>query len=344
MLIRKDAHDVVEDLPMRTRKLGRTGYEVSEIGFGGWGIGGNMWRGVGDDDAKKALHAALDLGVTLVDTALVYGDGHSEKLIASVLSERRDRDHVIVSTKVSPKEHVWPGRPETPLSRVFPAKHVVACVETSLRNLRREALHVEQFHVWHDAWLSDPDWPETRAAMERLQQEGKVLHWGVSINDHAPETAMRLLEDPLLETAQLIYNIHDRSPERGFFDLARRRQLGVIVRVPLDEGALTGTIGPDTVFAEGDWRNYYFRGDRKAEAARRARALEALLGEEAKTLPELALRFCLARPEVSTVIPGMRRAEHARANAAVSDGRMLSPGLLRRLEEHAWEKNWYASS
>jgi len=325
---------------MRTRRLGRTGYQISEIGFGAWGIGGAMWRGITDDEGRKALQRALDLGIDFIDTALAYGNGHSEKMIAKVLSERSGSGPIVVATKIPPKDFVWPGRARTPLSKTFPAAQVVACVETSLRNLRAEALHLQQFHVWHDAWLSHPAWPETRRTMERLKEEGKVLHFGVSINDHAPETAMRLLEDPLLESAQLIYNVYDRSPERGFFDLARRRALGVIVRVPLDEGALTGAIGPDTVFPDGDWRNQHFRGDRKAEVARRADALKALLGAEATTLPELALRFVLYRDEVSTVIPGMRRPAHARANAAVSDGRRLSPSMLDRLREHAWEKNW----
>jgi aryl-alcohol dehydrogenase-like predicted oxidoreductase len=177
--------------------------------------------------------------------------------------------------------------------------------------------------------------------MERLVQEGKVLHWGVSVNDHAPETAFRLLEDPLIETVQAIYNIYDRSPERGLLERVRAKELGLIVRVPFDEGALTGTIRADTEFPVGDWRHRYFAGDRRAEAERRASALSSLLGDEARTLPELALRFILSASEVSTVIPGMRRSEHARANAAVSDGRKLSPAMLDRLSRHAWDKNWY---
>jgi aryl-alcohol dehydrogenase-like predicted oxidoreductase len=144
-----------------------------------------------------------------------------------------------------------------------------------------------------------------------------------------------------MESAQVIYNVFDRSPERALFALAAERDLGIIVRVPLDEGTLTGAVRPETTFPEGDWRHRYFRGDRKAEAARRADALLPLLGDEASTLPELALRFVLSRPEVSTVIPGMRRASHTRANAAVSDGRRLAPGLLERLRDHAWDKNWY---
>lgn len=326
---------------MRTRRLGRTGYQVSEIGFGAWGLGGSMWLGVADQEAKRAVHTALDLGVDFLDTALAYGDGHSERLLADVLAERSDRDRFVIATKIPPMDHEWPGKATTPLAKAFPLLWVRRCVENSLRNLRAEAIHVEQLHVWNDAWLDHPGWTETRETMEALRKEGKVLHWGISINDHAPESAMRFLEDPLLETAQIIYNIFDRSPEREFFDLARRRDLGVIVRVPFDEGALTGAVGPETVFPEGDWRHRYFGGDRKDEARRRADRLRLLLGDEAGTLPELALRFCLSRDEVSTVIPGMRRPEHAMSNAAASDGRRLSPGLLEQLASHAWDKNWY---
>ncbi len=329
---------------MEYRELGRTGVRVSEIGFGAWGIGGSMWRGVDDAQSRRALQAALDAGINFFDTALAYGDGHSERLIAEVVGPALRREEAFVATKIPPKDWIWPGRPETPLREVFPASWVTECVESSLRHLRLEALHLEQFHVWHDAWLEQPEWDRTRGALERLQREGKVLHWGVSVNDHAPESAFGLLRDPIIETAQVIYNIFDRSPERtGFFDLARELGLGVIARVPFDEGALTGTIGPHTLFPEGDFRNEYFRGERKREVARRVAALEGLLGEEAATLPELALRFCLSRSEVSTVIPGMRRPEHVEANAAVSDGRRLSPEMLERLAPHAWDKNWYAS-
>ncbi|MGH7152090.1 MAG: aldo/keto reductase [Planctomycetota bacterium] len=326
---------------MNRRPLGKTGIRVSEIGFGAWGIGGQMWQGGSDADAKEALRAALDLGVDFVDTALVYGDGHSERLIGSVLRERGPREAVFVATKIPPMDYAWPGKSRTPLSRTFPARHVVESAETSLRNLGVQALDLEQLHVWHDAWLDDFVWPETRRAMERLREEGKVRHWGVSVNDHAPETALRLLRDPIVETVQVIYNVFDRSPESALFPLARERGLGVIARVPFDEGTLTGAIRPETTFPRGDWREAYFRGDRRAEAARRADALRPFLGEEAESLPELALRFCLSRPEVSTVIPGMRRTEHVRANVAVSDGRGLSPSLLERLRPHAWEKNWY---
>jgi len=318
---------------VKSRTLGPTGYTVSEIGFGGWGLGADMWRGVDDAQTREALRAAVDQGVTFFDTALAYGGGHSERLIGEVLRDDIRAGRVRVATK--------PGRANRPLAAVFPARHVAASTETSLKNLGVEALSLQQLHVWHDAWLDDPEWQACYDRMVGLKREGKVLHWGISINDHAPATALRVLQDPLFETAQVIYNIYDRSPETALFALARTKPLGIIVRVPFDEGALTGQIRSTTVFPPGDWRAEYFSGDRRAEAERRGKALAELLDEEVETLPELALRFCLSSPAVSTVIPGMRRPAHVRENAAASAKGPLPPRLLSRLTVHAWDKNWY---
>jgi aryl-alcohol dehydrogenase-like predicted oxidoreductase len=326
---------------MKTRALGATGYTVSEIGFGGWGLGGEQWRGVDDRQGRDALREAVDRGITFFDTALAYGTGHSERLIGRVLQAEIHAGRVVVATKVPPLNEEWPGNPGRPLAKVFPARHLAASTERSLKNLGVEAIPLQQLHVWHDAWLEDPQWAASRDRMARLREEGKVLHWGISINDHAPETALRVLADPLFETAQVIYNIYDRSPERALFGLGRTKPLGVIARVPFDEGALTGQIRSDTVFPPGDWREEYFSGDRRAEAERRAQALARLLDDEVRTLPELALRFCLSSREVSTVIPGMRRAAHVQQNVVASERGPLSPQLLAKLEEHAWEKNWY---
>jgi aryl-alcohol dehydrogenase-like predicted oxidoreductase len=326
---------------VNSRTLGPTGYSVSEIGFGGWGLGADMWRGVDDAQARDALRAAVDQGVTFFDTALAYGSGHSERLIGNVLRDEVHAGRARVATKVPPLNSEWPGRANRPLAAVFPARHIAQSTETSLKNLGVEALSLQQLHVWHDAWLDDPEWGECHDRIARLKKEGKVLHWGLSINDHAPETALRVLEDPLFETAQVIYNIYDRSPETALFALARSKPLGIIVRVPFDEGALTGQIRSTTVFPPGDWREQYFSGDRRAEAERRGQALAGLLGDEVETLPELALRFCLSSPVVSTVIPGMRRPAHVRQNAAASAKGPLSPRLLVKLEAHAWSKNWY---
>jgi aryl-alcohol dehydrogenase-like predicted oxidoreductase len=326
---------------VKTRTLGSTGYAVSEIGFGGWGLGGSQWRGVDDGAGREALREAVDQGITLFDTALAYGDGHSERLMGQVLKPEIHAGRVVVATKVPPLNEEWPGRAGARLADVFPAGHLAASTEQSLQNLGVDALPLQQLHVWHDAWLNDPEWEASYDRIVRLKQEGKVLHWGISINDHAPETALRVLEDPIFETAQVIYNIYDRSPERALFELARTKPLGVIVRVPFDEGALTGQIRSDTVFPAGDWRAEYFAGDRRAEAERRGKALAQLLDDQVRTLPELALRFCLSSPRVSTVIPGMRRAAHVRQNVAAAEQGRLTPGMLSKLGPHAWEKNWY---
>ncbi|PYO99522.1 MAG: aldo/keto reductase [Gemmatimonadetes bacterium] len=326
---------------MNPRTLGPTGYVVSELGLGAWGLGGDMWRGVDDDAAREALRAAVDQGITFFDTALAYGNGHSERLIGEALNADIRAGRVVVATKVPPRNEVWPGKAATPLADVFSARHLAASTEQSLKNLGVEALPLQQLHVWHDAWLDDPEWPASYDRIVRLKQEGKVLHWGISINDHAPETALRVLEDAIFETAQAIYNIYDRSPERALFALAKRKPLGVIVRVPFDEGALTGQIRSDTVFPPGDWREQYFSGDRRAEAERRGKALAQVLDDEVQTLPELALRFCLSSPAVATVIPGMRRAAHVRQNVAAAEKGRLAAGTLAKLEAHAWEKNWY---
>lgn len=326
---------------MRRRPLGTTGYRVSEIGFGGWGIGGEMWRGVDDSEGRKALREAVEQGITFFDTALAYGNGHSERIIGETLKDDIRANRAVVATKIPPLNRQWPGKAGYKLADVFPAKYIQSSTENSLKNLRVEALHLQQLHVWNDAWLEDPAWEESFERIARLKEEGKVLHWGISINDHAPETALRVLAEPTFETAQVIYNIYDRSPEKALFDLARKKPLGIIARVPFDEGALTGQIKANTVFPAGDWRAEYFAGERKAEAERRGKALAQVLDDQVETLPELALRFCLSAPEVSTVIPGMRRPAHVRQNATAASKGALPAGMLAKLKPHAWDKNWY---
>jgi aryl-alcohol dehydrogenase-like predicted oxidoreductase len=327
---------------VKTRPLGNTGYRVSEIGFGGWGLGGEMWRGVDDAEGRKALREAIEQGITFFDTALAYGDGHSERVIGETLHNEIRAGKAIVATKIPPKNREWPAKASYKLGDVFPANYIAKSTEESLKNLRVDALHLQQFHVWNDVWLRDPEWQASYQQIVRLKEEGKVLHWGISINDHAPETALRVLADPIFETAQVIYNIYDRSPEKALFGLAKQKPLGIIARVPFDEGALTGQITANTVFPVGDWRAGYFGGDRKAEAERRAKALSQVLDDQVETLPELALRFCLSSPEVSTVIAGMRRSAHVRQNTMASTKGALPVGMLQKLKPHAWDKNWYS--
>jgi aryl-alcohol dehydrogenase-like predicted oxidoreductase len=321
---------------VRQRALGRTGLQVSEIGFGAWGIGGSEWIGAEDEQSLRALHRAIDQGLTFIDTAIAYGRGRSETLVGRVVRERKE--DVLVATKVAPKNLEWPARKGVPVAEVFPGAHIQRLCEKSLRNLGRERIDLLQLHVWQDDWLDEDGWKD---AWTGLKKAGKVRLLGLSVNDHDPGSALRAVASGLFDAVQVIYNIFDPTPARELLPLCQRHGLGVLARVPLDEGGLTGAITPETRFPAGDFRNEYFAGDRKRQVFERANALKALLGPEAKSLPELALRFCLSHDAVSTVIPGMRRPSTVDANVAVSDGRKLSPKLLETLAAHAWPRNFY---
>jgi len=324
-----------------TRPLGRSGQPVSEIGFGAWGIGKTMWIGADDAESMRALDRALDLGVNFIDTALGYGRGHSESLVGQVVRERAAEGRVLVATKVPPKNTQWPARRGVPVSQCFPAGHITTSAERSLYNLGLERIDLLQLHVWQDEYLDQQGgWAE---ALLKLKEQGLVRWLGISINDHDPGSALRAVQSGLFDSVQVIYNVFDQSPEKELFPLCLKHGVAVIARVPFDEGGLTGKITPDTSFPDGDFRNHYFQGHRKREVFERAQAIDALRGREAGSLSELALRFCLSHPAVTTVIPGMRTVRHVESNTAVSDGRTLSPELREALRAHAWPRNFYGS-
>ena len=325
---------------MQYRILGKTGLKVSEIGFGAWGIGGGMWGNTDDEEATKALRRAFDLGINFFDTARVYGDaknrdGHSEKLIGEFLKEI-GRDKVYVASKVPPKNYEWPARSDVVISEVFPKDWIVQKVGESLKALRVETIDLMQFHVWQDSYVENDDWKE---AVQDLTKQGKVKHWGISINDYQPANVLRTLETGLIDTVQFIFNIYHQDPEKELLPFAKKNKIGLVARVPLDEGGLTGAVTPETVF--GDWRDGFFKGDRRKEVFERAKALLTVAGGEVQSLPEMALRWILSHDEVSTVIPGMRKASHVSENTRVPDGRKLSAPLMSKLVGHAWERNFY---
>jgi aryl-alcohol dehydrogenase-like predicted oxidoreductase len=321
---------------MRYRKLGRTRLDVSEIGYGAWGIGGSLWQDSDDRESVAALRRAIDLGLNFIDTALAYGSGHSENLVGQVVREAGRR--VYVATKVPPKNQLWPAQPGIGIEEVFPYDYIMACTERSLRNLGLDVIDLQQLHVWNPEWLGRDEW---RRGFEDMKKAGKVRFVGVSINDHQPDSALELIRTGLIDTVQVIYNIFDQSPERTLFPLCLEKNVGVLARVPLDEGSLTGTITQSTVFAPADFRADYFRGDRKAQVVQRVNALKKdLVGVEG-SLPEIALRFCLSQPAVSTVIPGMRRVRNVESSCSVSDKEPLDQKTLAVLKRHAWDRNFY---
>ena len=321
---------------MNYRTLGRTGLEVSEIGYGAWGIGGSGWMGAEDDESIKALHRAIDLGVNFIDTALGYGNGHSEQLVGEVVRERDE--HIYVATKIPPKNGIWPAPAGVDPEDTFPAAHVRECTETSLRNLGLDIIDVQQFHVWSDEWVGRGSWLE---AIQQLKDEGKIGAFGVSINDHEPDNALALIESGVVDTVQVIYNVFDQSPEDRLLDACLEHRIGVLARVPLDEGALTGRLEPGTTFPEGDFRNRYFRDDRLEQVDRHVRAILEDLGIEREELAEVALRYVLSHPAVSTVIPGMRSIRNVERNTALGDGRGLPAEQVERLKAHRWDRNFY---
>lgn len=322
---------------VRYRKLGKTGIEVSEVGYGTWGIGGSGWLGARDEESLKALGAAMDLGLNFIDTALAYGDGHSERLIGEAVRSRKEK--VYVATKILPKNGVAPAPKGLHPNETFPAAHIRECTERSLTNLGVDTIDLQQFHVWQDEWVGRGEWQE---AVEELKREGKIRFFGVSINDHQPDNAIRLIETGLVDSVQVIYNVFDQSPEDELFPACQKHGVGVIARVPFDEGSLTGNITPETTFDEGDWRNDYFRGDRKRQVADRVDAIVSDLGVAREDLPETSLRYVLSHPAVSTVIPGMRSMRNVERNMAVGDGEGLPEDQIATLKSHRWVRNFYS--
>jgi aryl-alcohol dehydrogenase-like predicted oxidoreductase len=321
---------------MNQRPLGRTGLQVSEIGYGAWGIGQTMWLGADDDESMRALNRAADLGVTFFDTALAYGDGHSEQLVGALVRERDEP--LAVATKIPPKNMVWPAPTGIDPDEAFPADYVIECTERSLRNLGLDTIDLQQFHVWSDDWVGRGSWLD---AIEQLKADGRIRAFGVSINDHQPANALALIESGNVDAVQVIYNVFDQSPEDELLPACAEHGIGVLARVPFDEGSLTGTIAPDTEFPEGDFREHYFRDGRKAEVGEHVQAILDDLGIERDQLPEVALRYILSHPAVSTVIPGMRSVRNVERNAALGDGRGLPDEQVNALKRHRWERNFY---
>jgi aryl-alcohol dehydrogenase-like predicted oxidoreductase len=323
---------------MRYRKLGKTEAEISEIGFGAWGIGGNQWLGGEDDESERALRRAFELGVNFVDTALAYGDGHSEQLVG--LAVRSTFHRIYVATKVPPKNRIWPASPSTPISEVFPYDYIIESTNESLANLGVEQIYLQQLHTWTDAWTEREEW---RRAAEQLKRSGKIRFFGISVAEHDPDSALEAVRTGLIDSVQVIYNIFDQTPERNLFPLCQERKVGVLARVPLDEGGLTGTIREDTQFPPGDFRESYFRGDRKRQVVERVEALkkDLDLAGVPGTLPEIAIRFCLSHPAVTTVIPGMRRVVSVESSCRAAAAGKLDERTLTILKRHAWDRNFY---
>jgi len=316
---------------MRYRTFGRTGWQAAEMGYGMWGMGG--WTGSDDAESMAALERSVELGCNFFDTAWAYGDGHSERLLGELI-RRHPEQKLYAATKIPPKNRKWPSKPDYPLEDVFPPEYILEYAEKSRDNIGVDTLDLIQFHVWEDGWGEDSRWQK---AIEDLKQRKVIAAVGISINRWETENSLRTICTGLIDAVQVIYNIFDQNPEDKLFPVCRELNIGVIARVPFDEGALTGTLTKDSTWPEGDWRNIYFVPENLSASVERAEALRPLI-PAGMTMSEMALRFILANPDVSTVIPGMRKLNHVDSNIAASDGHALSADLIDRLRAHRWDR------
>ena len=316
---------------MRYRTFGRTGWQVSDVGYGMWGMAG--WTGSDDGQSDRAIDQAVELGCNFFDTAWAYGSGKSERMLCDLLRAQRGT-RLYAATKVPPKNLRWTGLAGIPLEEVFPPDHIREYTYRSLENLGVSRIDLQQFHAWNDEWADDARW---QRVVSTLKAEGVVRAFGISVNRWEPANVLRALDTGLIDTVQVVYNIFDQSPEDVLFPECQKRGIGIIARVPFDEGSLTGTLKPGMTWAEGDFRNIYFTPENLTATLARVEPLESVL-PHGMDLPELALRFILQHPAVSTVIPGMRRVRNVERNMRVSDGASLSPEIYSALRAHRWDR------
>lgn len=322
---------------MKYRKFGNMNWEVSEIGFGAWAIGGG-WGPQSDTESIKALHRALDLGVNFIDTAQGYGEGKSEEIIGKVLKERKEE--IYVATKIPPKEFDWPARIDYDVRKAFPKEYIIEECEKSLKRLQREYVDVYQFHTWSMRFNDQVDWFET---FEILKKDGKIRASGASVPDIDPYFIDGALAEGKIDSIQLIYNLFEQFLAWNTLKVCKAHNIGVIVRVPFDEGALTGKYNLDTTFPDGDVRQHYFRGMNLKAVIEKVNEIKKYKDEKHPDLSmaDFALKFCLSNDTVSTVIPGIRNIKQAEMNTSVSDGLYLSKEELEELTKFAWRKDFW---
>ena len=316
---------------MNYRRFGRTNWLVSEIGYGMWGMG--SWSGSDDEESLGSLQRAVDLGCNFFDTAWAYGEGKSEGLLGLLVRANPDKK-VYTATKIPPKNMTWPSRSEFKLDDTFPPDHIEQRVNESLEHAGLDSFDLMQFHVWEDSWIEDDRWVNM---IKDLRRQGLFSAVGISINRWEPRNAVRTVRSGLIDSVQVIYNIFDQNPEDELFPACAEMNVAVIARVPFDEGTLTGKLTKESKWPEGDWRNTYFVPENLVPSVERAEKLKTVLPPD-MTLPEMALRFILSNPNVSTIIPGMRKQSHVESNIGASDAGPLSKGLLSELRKHRWER------
>jgi aryl-alcohol dehydrogenase-like predicted oxidoreductase len=316
---------------MKYRTFGRTNWKVSEVGYGMWGLAG--WTGSDTTEVGQALERSVALGCNFYDTAWGYGAGKSEQILGQLI-KRHSGKRLYHATKIPPKNFQWPSRSHFKLEDCFPKAHIIEYTEKSLKNLDVDCIDLQQFHVWEDSWAEHDDWKE---AIVKLKKDGKIRFSGVSVNRWEPDNVLETLKTGMIDAVQVIYNIFDQAPEDRLFPLCRKLDIGVIARVPFDEGSLTGALTKQTTFPKDDWRSTYFVPENLISSVEHADALKPLL-PDGMSMPEMALRFILGNDDVDTIIPGMRKLKNVEANMAASDGNKLTKKLMEQLKASRWDR------
>ena len=321
---------------MRNRRFGRTGWEVSEIGYGMWGMAG--WSNSNDEESLGSLQAAVEQGCTFFDTAYAYGNGRSEGLLGQTVRANPGK-RLYTATKIPPRNLKWPALPESTLAESYPPDHVEEYVHRSLENAKLQQFDLMQFHTWNDDWMRDDRW---FYRLDDMRSQKLINAIGISINRWEPWNGVRAVRSGQIDAVQVIYNIFDQNPEDDLFPACRELDVAVIARVPFDEGTLTGTLTKDSTWPEGDWRNTYFVPENLIPSVEKAEKIKQILDEwnrEHETrisMPELALRFILGNDDVSTIIPGMRKRSHVESNIAASDAGPLPSELQEKMRPFRW--------
>jgi len=320
---------------MKYRTLGRTGFEVSDVAHGLWGMSG--WSGSNDQESLAAMQLAVDLGCNFFDTAWAYGEGKSDGLLGEIMARNSARNSVnrlYAASKIPPANDRWPALPSYKYRDVFSPEHVFKYADLIRKQLRVDTIDLLQFHVWDDSWTDES---EFRSTVEKLKRDRWIRYFGLSLNRWEPANGIKALHTRLVDAVQVIYNIFDQSPEDELLPVCQELNIGVIARVPLDEGSLGGKMTLETRFPTGDWRAGYFGPENLAQTIARVEKLKEIL-PAGMALPEMAMRFILSHPAVSTTIAGMRKAEHVRQNIAASDAGPLDRALLAELKKHRWDR------
>ncbi len=316
---------------MKYRRFGRTNWQVSEIGYGMWGMAG--WTGSEDTESSQALQKAVDLGCNFFDTAWGYGAGKSEGLLGNLIRNNPGKK-LYTATKMPPKNFKWPSRREFTSSDCFPPDHIEEYVDKSLKNAGLNSFDLMQFHTWEDSWLQDD---AMMRKMMDLKEQGLFHAIGISLNRWEPWNGIKAVNSGLIDAVQVIYNIFDQNPKDELLPACRLHDVAVIARVPFDEGSLTGQLTKESTWDKGDWRNTYFVPENLNSSVDHADALKPLVPKN-MTMAEMALRFILGEPTISTIIPGMRKLHHVASNLATSDAGLLDSKLMAELEKHRWDR------